>query len=71
MSYTEAFDILKNSKKNKKNKFEFSINDWGVDFQSEHERFLVEKQFGGKPIIITDYPKTIKAFFNPLGIAKY
>jgi len=67
LSYTEAFDILRNSKKNKKNKFEFPINDWGIDFQSEHERFLVEKKFGGKPIIITDYPKTIKAFYMRLN----
>ena len=67
LSYTEAFDILRNSKKNKKNKFEFPINNWGVDFQSEHERFLVEKKFDGKPIIITDYPKTIKAFYMRLN----
>ena len=66
VSYTEAFNLLKNSKKNKKNKFIFPIQDWGVDFQSEHERFLVEKEFD-QPVIITDYPKDIKAFYMRLN----
>jgi len=66
ISYTEAFNLLKNSKKNKKNKFVFPIQDWGVDFQSEHERFLVEKEFD-QPVIITDYPKDIKAFYMRLN----
>lgn len=62
ITYTQAFEILKNSKPNKKNKFEFPVTEWGIDLQSEHERFLVEKHFM-KPVIITDYPKTIKAFY--------
>ena len=66
ITYTEAFNILKNSKKNKKNKFQFSINEWGVDLQSEHERFLVEKEFK-TPVVITDYPKEIKAFYMRLN----
>jgi len=66
ITYTEAFNILKNSKKNKKKKFQFPINDWGIDFQSEHERFLVEKEFDN-PVVITDYPKDIKAFYMRLN----
>ncbi len=66
ITYTEAFDILKNSKPNKKKKFKYLIHEWGADFQSEHERFLVEKQFK-KPVIITDYPKDIKAFYMRLN----
>ncbi len=62
ITYTEAYDILRNSKPNKKKKFEYLINEWGADFQSEHERYLVEKKFK-KPVIITDYPKDIKAFY--------
>ena len=62
ITYTEAFDILKNSKPNKKKKFKFPILEWGVDLQSEHERFLVEKHFK-KPVIIYDYPAKIKAFY--------
>ena len=62
ISYTEAISILKNSKPNKKNKFKYKINEWGVDLQSEHERFLVEKHFKC-PVIIYDYPKKIKAFY--------
>ena len=62
ITYTEAFDILKNSKPNKKKKFKFPILEWGVDLQSEHERFLVEKHFR-KPVIIYDYPAKIKAFY--------
>ena len=49
-----------------KKKFKFLINDWGADFQSEHERYLVEKEFGN-PVIITDYPKSIKAFYMRLN----
>ena len=66
ISYTDAFEILKNSKKNKKNKFQFPIKDWGIDFQSEHERFLVEQEFNS-PVIIIDYPKDIKAFYMRLN----
>ena len=62
ITYTQAINILKNSKANKKKKFEYIINDWGVDIQSEHERYLVEKHFK-KPVIVTDYPKDIKAFY--------
>ncbi len=61
-TYTEAFDILRNSKPNKKKKFKYLINEWGADLQSEHERFLVEKHFK-KPVILTDYPSNIKAFY--------
>ena len=66
VSYTEAFDILRNSKPNKKKKFQFPINDWGVDLQSEHERFLVEKHFKC-PVILFDYPASIKAFYMRLN----
>ena len=45
ITYSEAYEILKNSKPNKKKKFKFPINEWGVDLQSEHERYLVEKHF--------------------------
>ncbi len=62
ITYSEAFDILKNSKPNKKNKFDFKVDEWGIDFQSEHERFLVEKYFKN-PVIVRDYPKKIKAFY--------
>ena len=62
LTYSEAFQILKSSKPNKKNKFDFPVNEWGIDFQSEHERYLVEKHFK-KPVIIVDYPKNIKAFY--------
>tara|TARA_B110000879_G_scaffold95467_1_gene130382 strand:+ start:720 stop:2159 length:1440 start_codon:yes stop_codon:yes gene_type:complete len=62
ITYTEAYDILRNSKPNKKKKFQYLIKEWGTDFQSEHERYLVEKKFK-KPVIITDYPKDIKAFY--------
>ncbi len=62
LSYSEAIDILKNSNPNKKKKFQYLINDWGVDLQSEHERFLVEKHFK-KPVILYNYPKEIKAFY--------
>ncbi len=62
LTYTEAIDILKNSKPNKKKKFQYVIDGWGADLQSEHERYLVEKHFK-KPVILTDYPKAIKAFY--------
>ena len=62
VSYTEAIDILRNSKPNKKKKFTYPINEWGVDLQSEHERFLVEKHFKC-PVILFDYPANIKAFY--------
>lgn len=62
VSYTEAYQILRNSKPNKKKKFDYLINEWGVDLQSEHERYLVEKHFG-KPVILYDYPAKIKAFY--------
>jgi asparaginyl-tRNA synthetase len=57
LTYTEAIEILSNAKQ----KFEFPIH-WGVDLQSEHERYLVEKHFKS-PVILTDYPKEIKAFY--------
>ena len=66
VSYTEAIDILRNSKPNKKKKFQFPINEWGVDLQSEHERFLVEKHFKC-PVILFDYPADIKAFYMRLN----
>ena len=66
VSYTEAIDILKNSKPNKKKKFQFPINEWGADLQSEHERFLVEKHFKC-PVILFDYPADIKAFYMRLN----
>jgi len=62
ITYTEAIDILKNSNHNKKKKFQYLIERWGADLQSEHERYLVEKHFK-KPVILTDYPKEIKAFY--------
>lgn len=62
ITYTEAIDILKESTPNKKKKFQYLIEGWGADLQSEHERFLVEKHFK-KPVILTDYPKDIKAFY--------
>jgi asparaginyl-tRNA synthetase len=62
LTYTEAVQILKESNHNKKKKFQYLIEDWGVDLQSEHERYLVEKHFK-KPVILTDYPKQIKAFY--------
>ncbi len=62
VTYTEAIDILRNSNANKKKKFQYIIEGWGADLQSEHERYLVEKHFK-KPVILTDYPKDIKAFY--------
>ncbi|HEX8505196.1 MAG TPA: asparagine--tRNA ligase [Hymenobacter sp.] len=60
LTYTEAVEILKSAKQ----KFEFPV-DWGTDLQSEHERYLVEKHFK-KPVILTNYPKEIKAFYMKL-----
>ena len=62
LSYTEAIDILRNSNPNKKKKFQYVIEQWGVDIQTEHERYLVEKHFK-KPVILFDYPKDIKSFY--------
>lgn len=66
VSYTEAIDILRNSTPNKKKKFQYLIEDWGADLQSEHERFLVEKHFKC-PVILFDYPANIKAFYMRLN----
>ncbi|TVZ56680.1 asparaginyl-tRNA synthetase [Lutibacter sp. Hel_I_33_5] len=66
VSYTEAIDILRNCKPNKKKKFQFLINEWGADLQSEHERYLVEKHFKC-PVILFDYPADIKAFYMRLN----
>lgn len=66
ITYTEAIDILKNSNPNKKKKFQYLVENWGIDLQSEHERFLVEKHFK-KPVIIRDYPAAIKAFYMKLN----
>ncbi|MCH8534053.1 MAG: asparagine--tRNA ligase [Flavobacteriaceae bacterium] len=66
VSYTEAIDILKNSKPNKKKKFQYLIEEWGADLQSEHERYLVEKHFKC-PVILFDYPASIKAFYMRLN----
>ncbi len=62
ITYTEAIEILKESNHNKKKKFQYLIDKWGVDLQSEHERYLVEKHFK-KPVILINYPKDIKAFY--------
>jgi len=62
LTYTEAIDILKESNHNKKKKFQYPITGWGMDLQSEHERYLVEKHFK-KPVILTNYPAAIKAFY--------
>ncbi|REE83219.1 asparaginyl-tRNA synthetase [Lutibacter oceani] len=66
VSYTEAIDILRNCKPNKKKKFQYIINEWGSDLQSEHERYLVEKHFKC-PVILFDYPANIKAFYMRLN----
>lgn len=66
VSYTEAIDILKNSKPNKNKKFNYIIEEWGADLQSEHERYLVEKHFKC-PVILYDYPANIKAFYMRLN----
>jgi asparaginyl-tRNA synthetase len=62
LSYTEAIEILKASTPNKKKKFQFLIDEWGVDLQSEHERYLVEKHFK-KPVVLYNYPAAIKSFY--------
>jgi asparaginyl-tRNA synthetase len=62
VTYTEAIKILMNSKPNKKRRFQYVIEGWGADLQSEHERYLVEKHFK-RPVILTDYPASIKAFY--------
>lgn len=61
ITYTEAINLLRSSKPYKKGRFEYDV-EWGVDLQAEHERWLVEKKFQ-KPVIVTDYPKDIKAFY--------
>lgn len=61
ITYTEAVDLLKKSKA----KFEFPV-EWGADLQSEHERFLTEKEFQGTPLMVTDYPKAIKVIYCPI-----
>ncbi len=66
VSYTEAIDILRRCKPNKKKKFKYIIDEWGADLQSEHERFLVEKHFKC-PVILFDYPANIKAFYMRLN----
>lgn len=66
ITYTEAIEILEKSKPNKEKKFQYPIQGWGTDLQSEHERYLVEKHFK-KPVILTDYPKDIKAFYMRLN----
>lgn len=66
ITYTEAIEILRNSKPNKKKKFNYLIEEWGADLQSEHERFLVEKHFK-KPVILYNYPKDIKSFYMRLN----
>jgi len=66
LSYTEAIEILRDSKPNKKKKFKYLIDEWGADLQSEHERFLVEKHFKS-PVILFDYPANIKAFYMRLN----
>lgn len=66
LSYTEAIEILKRSKPNQKRKFQYRIEEWGADLQSEHERYLVEKHFKS-PVILFDYPANIKAFYMRLN----
>jgi asparaginyl-tRNA synthetase len=65
LTYTEAIEILRNSNPYKKKKFKFPV-EWGTDLQSEHERYLVEKHFS-KPVILTDYPASFKAFYMRLN----
>ena len=66
VTYSDAITILRNSKPNKKKKFQFPIDEWGADLQSEHERYLVEKHFKC-PVILFDYPANIKAFYMRLN----
>lgn len=65
ITYTEAIQLLQNSKPYKANKFQYPV-EWGRDLQSEHERYLVEKEFN-RPVIVTGYPKDIKAFYMRLN----
>ena len=62
LTYTDAVEILKESNHNKKKKFQYPVTGWGMDLQSEHERYLVEKHFK-KPVILYNYPAAIKAFY--------
>jgi asparaginyl-tRNA synthetase len=62
LTYTEAIEILQQSTPNKKKKFQYPVTGWGIDLQSEHERYLVEKHFK-KPVILINYPKDIKSFY--------
>jgi asparaginyl-tRNA synthetase len=69
LTYTDAIDILQNSKPAQKGQFQYPVKGFGTDLQSEHERYLVEKHFK-KPVILIDYPANIKAFYmkvNPDG----
>lgn len=66
VSYTEAIEILRNCSHNKKKKFQYLIDEWGADLQSEHERYLVEIHFKC-PVILFDYPAKIKAFYMRLN----
>ena len=68
LTYTEAIQILRNSKPNQKKQFKYLIDNWGADLQSEHERYLVEKHFK-KPVILTNYPADIKSFYMRLNDA--
>ncbi|NCX96706.1 MAG: asparagine--tRNA ligase [Chitinophagia bacterium] len=65
ITYTQAIDVLLSSPAYKKKKFQYDVQ-WGIDLQSEHERYLVEKHFK-KPVIVTGYPKDIKAFYMRLN----
>ena len=65
LTYTEGIEILQQAVKDG-HKFEFPISGWGMDLASEHERFLVEEHFK-KPVILTDYPKEIKAFYMKMN----
>ena len=65
LTYTQAIDILRECNHNKKKKFQYLIDQWGTDLQSEHERYLVEKHFQ-KPVILTNYPAAIKSFYMRL-----
>jgi asparaginyl-tRNA synthetase len=62
ITYTQAIEILMNSTPNRKKKFQYPVDKWGIDLQSEHERYLVEKHFN-RPVIVTDYPRANKAFY--------
>ena len=66
LTYTDTNSILRGSNHNKNKKFQYLIEDWGVDLQSGRDRYLVEKHFK-KPVILTDYPKDIKSFYMRLN----